>query len=88
MPDNLQTMDASRNYHEWIPAGDSTCLRQYIYWEDRRGNRYFDVQFKDSGRLYRYHDVPESLAFAMKRAPSRGKFFNRYIKGKYPFSPL
>jgi lysyl-tRNA synthetase class 2 len=44
-----------------------------------------DVVFV-SGRRYRYHEVPEETYDAMRRAFSKGEFFNRYIRDQYRFT--
>lgn len=36
-----------------------------------------------SGRRYRYVDVPEDEAAAMRRARSKGRYFNRRIRDRY-----
>jgi len=43
-----------------------------------------DIRFV-SGRLYSYLDVPERVAAAMRRAGSKGGFFNRRIRDRYRF---
>ncbi|WP_329632111.1 KTSC domain-containing protein [Sphingomonas sp.] len=43
-----------------------------------------DIQFV-SGRHYAYLDVPEREVEAMRRATSKGGFFNRRIRDRYRF---
>ena len=38
-----------------------------------------------SGMIYEYRNVPEKIYKRMKGATSKGIFFNRNIRGKYPF---
>jgi hypothetical protein len=38
-----------------------------------------------SGKRYIYDNVPEDVADAFRAAPSKGVFFNRYIRDRYPF---
>lgn len=38
-----------------------------------------------SGAVYNYRDVPEVIYQAMKKAISKGTFFNKHIKDKYDF---
>ena len=38
-----------------------------------------------SGIVYDYRDVPEHVYRDMKNNFSKGKFFNKYIKGRYEF---
>ena len=42
------------------------------------------VEFRKSG-VYNYHSVPEWLFQQMEIADSKGKFLNRYIKGKFNY---
>lgn len=39
----------------------------------------------NSGGMYAYPNVPESLYRALMEAPSHGKFFAANIKNRYPF---
>ncbi len=41
-----------------------------------------------SGRRYRYHEVPEDAYDAMRRAFSKGEFFNACIRDQYRFTLL
>lgn len=45
------------------------------------------VQF-NSGALYEYSGVPESVFKALKAAASIGAFFNQNIKSAYPFQKV
>ncbi|AMK17461.1 MULTISPECIES: KTSC domain-containing protein [Sphingobium] len=60
----------------------STAIAQFDY--DAVQHR-LDVQFV-SGRRYSYHDVPEQLAEGMRAAPSKGAYFNRYIRDRFRFT--
>jgi hypothetical protein len=60
----------------------SSVIRSYRY---DPVEHYLDLVFV-SGRRYRYHDVPEETYDAMRRAFSKGEFFNRYIRDQYRFS--
>jgi hypothetical protein len=44
-----------------------------------------DVDFV-SGRRYSYHEVPERIAERMRRAISKGSFFNHQIRDRYRYS--
>lgn len=59
----------------------STVIRSYHY--DRR-RRALDIVFQ-SRRRYSYRDVPEETYEAMKAAFSKGEFFNRHIRDRFPF---
>jgi len=39
-----------------------------------------------SGRRYRYHQVPEETYDAMRRAFSKGEFFNTHIRDHYRYT--
>jgi lysyl-tRNA synthetase class 2 len=39
-----------------------------------------------SGRRYRYHEVSEETFDAMRRAFSKGEFFNAFIRDRYRFT--
>ena len=57
----------------------SSVIRRYHY---DPVDRYLDIVFV-SGRRYRYHEVPEETYDAMRRAFSKGEFFNRCIREHY-----
>ena len=59
----------------------SSVIRSFDY--DPVEHR-LDVRFV-SGRLYSYLDVPERVVAAMRRATSKGGFFNRRIRDHYRF---
>jgi lysyl-tRNA synthetase class 2 len=46
--------------------------------------RILHVRFV-SGRDYAYFGVPRRVYDAFRTAPSKGKFFNRRIRDRYPF---
>jgi lysyl-tRNA synthetase class 2 len=62
----------------------SHVIRQFTY--DAR-TATLDVEFV-SGRRYRYHDVPEFVAEAMRVAFSKGEFFNANIRDRFRFTRL
>lgn len=41
-----------------------------------------------SGTVYDYKAVPKAVFEKMNHAQSKGKFLNRYIKGKYRFEKV
>lgn len=51
------------------------------FWYDPT-QRQLDLVFV-SGRRYRYHEVPEETFRSMKRAFSKGEFFNAHIRDRY-----
>ena len=44
-----------------------------------------EIEF-GSGRVYQYYDVPANLHDEIMQAPSKGQYFNTYIKDRYSFS--
>lgn len=46
-----------------------------------------EVRFRNGG-LYQYFDVPEEMLLMLMRADSKGAFFNRSIRGRYPSKRL
>jgi KTSC domain-containing protein len=57
----------------------SSVIRSYRYDPLQRRLELVFV----SGRRYRYHDVPEETYSAMRRAFSKGEFFNAHIRDQY-----
>ena len=41
-----------------------------------------------SGKVYQYLQVPEKVFAAMRSTMVKGIWFNRHIKGKYPFKEV
>jgi len=60
----------------------SSVIRTYHY---DPADRCLDLVFV-SGRRYRYHEVLEETYEAMRRAFSKGEFFNDYIRDQYRFT--
>lgn len=60
----------------------SSVIRSFAYDADAAR---LDIEFV-SGRRYAYHDVPEHEVAAMRRASSKGGYFNRRIRDRYRFS--
>jgi hypothetical protein len=58
----------------------SSVIRSFDY--DPALHRLF-VRFV-SGRLYHYDCVPGRVFEAMRRAPSKGRYFNRMIRDRFP----
>jgi hypothetical protein len=49
--------------------------------------RSLTIRFVPSGRSYRYAGVPPDVYETFRRAFSKGAFFNRHIRDRYPPSP-
>jgi hypothetical protein len=60
----------------------STVIRTYEYSPQRRELR---VAFQ-SGKRYVYEGVPAETYAALKRAFSKGEFFNTHIRDHFPFT--
>jgi hypothetical protein len=60
----------------------SSVIRRF--WYDPAHHK-MDVVFV-SGKRYRYHDVPEDTYQSMKRAFSKGEFFNDHIRDRFEFT--
>jgi hypothetical protein len=50
-------------------------------------SRVLEIRF-ESGRVYQYYNVPEEVYNAMLTAPSKGKYFNENIRGKYSYQEI
>lgn len=59
----------------------SSVIRSFDYYP---AEHRLDIRFV-SGRLYSYLDVPEREVVALRRARSKGGFFNRRIRDRYDF---
>lgn len=60
----------------------STAISRILYEPEVQ---VLNVWFRESGELYRYYDVPARVHDAFRKAASKGRFFNAYIKDRYPF---
>ena len=62
----------------------STAIRHFTYDPE---HELLTVTFV-TGRRYVYAGVPADVYEAMRRAFSKGSFFNRRIRDHYPFAEL
>jgi lysyl-tRNA synthetase class 2 len=60
----------------------STVIRWFSYRADQR---QLDITFQ-SGRRYVYDDVPADVYESMRKAFSKGEFFNKHIRDRYTFT--
>jgi hypothetical protein len=60
----------------------STVIR--TFWYDPTEHK-LDVVFT-SGRRYRYFDVPDEVYGEMRRAFSKGEYFNERIRDQYRYT--
>jgi hypothetical protein len=62
----------------------STVIDHFVYHSH---SKTLTITFL-SGNRYEYLNVPEHLYLSMRKAQSKGQFFNQYIKEKYSFKKL
>ncbi len=62
----------------------SSVIRQFAYDPARHE---LDVTFV-SGRIYRYFEVPETIADRLTRAVSKGRYFNTRIRNRFAFEEV
>jgi len=59
---------------------ESTALRALAYDDDRG---ILQLEFR-TGAIYHYYGVPVAVYEALRGAPSKGSYFNRVIRGRFP----
>jgi hypothetical protein len=62
----------------------STVIRAFAY---RPEGRELEVLFT-TGRRYIYQAVPAPVVAAFRAAPSKGRYFNAHIRGRYSFTEV
>ena len=63
---------------------ESTTLATVAYDADRQ---LLQIEFRDR-TTYRYRRVPADVHAALLRAPSKGSYFNRVIRGQFAFARI
>jgi F0F1-type ATP synthase beta subunit len=63
-------------------AVESTSLATIAYDAPRQ---LLQIEFRDQ-TIYRYFQVPAEVYAALLRAPSKGSYFNRVIRGRFPYT--
>jgi hypothetical protein len=58
----------------------STLIKRIEYDPDAR---ILSVEFLPSGLVYSYDDVPPATYEAFRTAFAKGRFFNRFIRGRF-----
>ena len=58
----------------------SSAIRHIFYKPDQQE---LSVWFNPEGRRYKYFDVPSELYEGLRDAPSRGRYFNQAIRGRF-----
>ena len=66
-----------------VTTVESTTLATVGYDE---GPGLLQLEFR-SRAIYRYFGVPAAVHEGLLGAPSKGSYFNRFIRGRYPYSP-
>ena len=61
---------------------ESSLIRSVGY--DPTGS-ILEVELREGGRVYRYFDVPYSVAEELMAAESKGAYFNEHVKDMYAF---
>lgn len=44
------------------------------------------VTFRDNSSLYKFSGIPQNMVEEWEKAESKGRYFSKNIRGKYPFS--
>jgi KTSC domain len=65
-----------------VTAVESTALATVAYGDTRD---LLQPEFR-SRAIYQYFGVPAAVHAALLRAPSKGSYFNRVIRGCFPYS--
>jgi hypothetical protein len=65
-----------------VTAVESTTLATVAYDDTRE---LLQLEFR-SRAIYRYFGVPAAVHAALLGAPSKGSYFNRVIRGRFPYS--
>jgi hypothetical protein len=61
----------------------SSVISRIAYDDEARA---LSIWFRDTGR-YIYSDVPNAIYEGLKKAPSAGRYFNQFIKRRFPCRP-
>jgi hypothetical protein len=69
----------------YMPYVQSTALEQVSYDEAAHTLR---ARFRNSGRTYIYHDVPQELYDGLIFSDSLGAYFNAHIRDRFDFEEL
>ena len=66
-----------------VTTVESTTLATVAYDDARE---LLQLEFR-SRAIYQYFGVPATVHAALLRAPSKGSYFNRVIRGCFPYCP-
>ena len=70
-------------YIEFYPA--SSIIQHVEYWPKIKE---LFIEFKKTGKIYAYQNVPVIIFNEFKASESKGKYFNQYIKTKYQYADV
>jgi hypothetical protein len=65
-----------------VTAVESTTLATVVY---DQAQELLQLEFRTRA-IYQYFGVPAAVHEALLGAPSKGSYFNRFIRGRYPYS--
>ena len=65
-----------------VTAVESATLAMVAYDDTRE---LLQLEFR-SQAIYQYFGVPAAVHAALLRAPSKGSYFNRVIRGRFPYA--
>jgi len=63
---------------------DSSVIKLAAYYPKTK-RKILLIQMKSTGKLYIYEGIPKLTWFKFTEAKSKGKYYQYYIKGKFPF---
>lgn len=81
-PELMKAPDSTPGSSINIMCEDSSIIRCIEYWSKIKE---LFIQFRKTGKLYAYQNVPLDIFNGLVAADSRGKFFNQHIKTKFEF---
>ena len=64
---------------------ESTAIKSIGYNEDKK---LLEVEILETGRIYKYFDVPLEEYLDLLDAKSLGEYYNRVIKEKYAYREM
>ncbi|MGK6352625.1 KTSC domain-containing protein [Parapedobacter sp. DT-150] len=68
----------------YTPDMPSSVVKHIEYNED---SNTLKITFQ-TGAVYTYYEVPASVHIGLRQARSKGRYFNKYISGQFPFQRL
>jgi len=63
---------------------ESTSLATVAYDAERE---LLQIEFRDR-TIYQYFGVPAEVHAALLQAPSKGRYFNRALRGRFPYARI